>query len=145
MEPWFESSCCCFEVWKMLFPALFQFTQLCKWVPGCGWNMWVNSMRAVIGAWLNASQRSQVGIGMSSCAVAAWRITIPLPWSLAPSHGVCVMTDVFISSLHSCRLSAKAGVSAKDLPNHSVMLLTQGDSSVFQTRVVKFFFQYFSK
>ena len=59
--------CSCFESWTFLFvrSSMPQFTQLHKWVQLAAVEMWVNSLCAVIGAWLNASQRSRVGARMN--------------------------------------------------------------------------------
>ena len=57
--------CCHFETWTCSFSQRHPSTLRC--IPSSG-DMRVSSLRATIAAWMNASQRSQVSVGMNRSA-----------------------------------------------------------------------------
>ena len=60
--------CCHFVVWTFSFSPWCPSSINCinEYLPtDIGWNIWVNSICALIATWLNAFQRSRVGIGMN--------------------------------------------------------------------------------
>ena len=59
-SPGSKSICCCFEAWAFSFTPIHSVS---IWLTESGEIILLNSFCAITASWLNASQRSRVGVG----------------------------------------------------------------------------------